>query len=161
MVGEPKKLGQITFRLKPELHEELLNLAKYLSLDQSAVVNLLIQEALPALMGQARYVLERLDEARKALRAVAPDLGEPLTKTLVDLARDTPEERRIAGLVTYLLVHRDELPPGWTVDRAVQEALQALRVEDERQQIREEVERQAAESLKGQGRPKTEDRSDQ
>jgi hypothetical protein len=64
---EERKHGQVSFRLKPELHRELLSMADALGLDLTGLINSLIVESLPPFRERVGALRERNSAARWGL----------------------------------------------------------------------------------------------
>jgi hypothetical protein len=72
--GRKPNLGQVSFRLPPKVHVELLEIAGHLGLDLSSLLNQMIAEAQPAFLKRATEVAKQLAEARReALHRFPPD----------------------------------------------------------------------------------------
>ena len=61
---EERRHGQVSFRLKPELHRELLSMADDLGLDLTGLMNSLIIESLPLFRERVATLRERNSAAK-------------------------------------------------------------------------------------------------
>jgi hypothetical protein len=87
--GRKPNLGQVSFRLPPNVHQELIDIAGHLGLDLSSLLNEMIAEALPALLKRATVVANQKTAAREQYqRAVQRfQADSPAVRHIVEVGR--------------------------------------------------------------------------
>ncbi len=147
-------LGQITFKLPPARHEELLTLSSVFHTDISGIINQILAEHLPAWLKKALEVREKQAAARKDFEALTVTFDVPPgSEHLVRLAMaaaggETSPEGRVAAMVEAIKPHAG----GWSplaVMTVVSVALHQLQQEEERRQVEEAVTRMLEETQAG------------
>jgi hypothetical protein len=150
-------LGHITFRTRPEVHRELLDIARHLGLDLSGLLNQMIQESLPSYLRRATTIAEEQAEARSQFELHAfslPAGHEDLLLLVVDAGRQYPAgEARLTALAeTAFRVVGEAKRQGKPAPLAgllVHSALEELSKEDERKRVEEVLNQLAAASCEG------------
>src|SRR5665213_4105246 len=100
---KPKKpqLGQITFRLSPEVHQELIDVARHLGVDLTGLINQMLAESRPAFLRRATELAKQQEEARKEFEKIAfslPALSGPLLQLAMDVGRPLSEKERFDAM---------------------------------------------------------------
>jgi hypothetical protein len=94
--GGAGKTGRISLRVKPELHEQLAELAQALGQDINGLLNMMVRQALPKVVAMARtaqaWEAEQVDRAFKAWREENP--GRPTREFWEEYLRREEDELR-------------------------------------------------------------------
>src|SRR5207248_1390032 len=96
-----RHLGHISFRTRPELHQQLLDIAKHLESDLSGLVNQMIAEALPAFLDRATGIATRREMAQKRFRDAVSPAGpehDEAVRLAVAAGRDRPEPEQLKAM---------------------------------------------------------------
>jgi post-segregation antitoxin (ccd killing protein) len=97
MVKPRRASGQITYRCPVELHEELLEIATALGVDLSALMSLMIRQALPSFLTRAKEQAEaHLIQGRLFDEEVAIPTEEAVVRQVILAGRQAPAAQRIA-----------------------------------------------------------------
>ena len=75
MPRNPPKLGHVTLRLDPAIHQELLDLGRIVGNDMSGLIRAAVIETLPALRLKAAKLLARRKAADREMTEVLARLG--------------------------------------------------------------------------------------
>jgi hypothetical protein len=90
------RLGQLTFRMPPEVHQELLYIARAMGLDLSGLLNAMLNEIRPVFLDRATAMFRSLAESQRmfnelALPLIPPDPG--LLFQAVEAGRQVHDEK--------------------------------------------------------------------
>jgi hypothetical protein len=146
--SKPPLLGQITFRLPPQVHQELLDIARHLNLDLTSLLNLMLGEARPTFLERATEIARRQAQAKKDLEAVAlpipgatPEAIAPLVKVAMDAARLAPADDKWTAMLEAVWPHLQGRGGGLLLPMILHEANKGLREEEDRREVEEAMRR--------------------
>jgi hypothetical protein len=139
-------LGQITFRLPIDVHQELLNIAAPLGLDLSALLNQMLAEIRPAFLQRATEVAQRQAAARRLFEELAlPPARGPLVSVAMDAGRPHQGEERMDAMIKAVAPARKPGDP--LLGAILAAALEGLEKEQEKQQMEEAIRRWEADAV--------------
>jgi hypothetical protein len=146
-----KPKGHISFRLPPERHEELLEVAEHLGIDLTSLLNQIIVEVLPSYLDRARELTEERLKARAALDEVVLTAEHPRVRDLIRVGKPLSEHERLLPVLELALRHRQPGDP--PLERTVFTALNRLQEEDRLMTIRNAIEEKATSAARAGGQP--------
>jgi hypothetical protein len=139
---KPKKplLGQVTFRLPPEVHQEIIDVARTLGVDLSSLITQMLAEVRPAFLRRATDLAKRQEAARKDFEEIAfslPALSGPLLQLAMDAGRPLAGAKRTNAMIEAVAEARRKKDP--PLIAIVSAASAALENEETRKQIEQAV----------------------
>jgi hypothetical protein len=148
-----ERVKQVNFRMKAQLYEDLSRVAHFMGTDMTSLLNTILTEHVGEYLERAEQLLAKNARARAALDTAEVPTDNPVVRELVHQGQmifdkfPDDEQRRKKLAQTVLLIEAKTFPQKKqaSLEVLVRQALELLRQDEERRQIRHEIEEFARE----------------